>query len=98
MTRRKGVIAALAALAATMKGQTTRPTGLVWEMQKGPTKDIYSLRGCHANSPNSSDGGISTVSCDYPEVPEPEFALTVVYGDKTVKLTAKEIMDALEGK
>lgn len=90
--KRRGVIAALFGGVFTTNGiaQASAKTFMEITLPHGPQPD-YSKYPCH-------DEG-KLFYCDPPPtIPEPEYALVVHYGDRVVRLTAAEVMDALEGK
>lgn len=110
--KRRGVIAALiGACSGVLRGQ--QPTGgfgpdqsaqgtpgpqgpsgtaFVIDLPLAPHKDPF-LHNCHAVE------GHYYVECDHTPNPPPyEYALEVRFDGRVVKLTGKEIMDALEGK
>ena len=98
MNRRKGVIAILAGVcAAYTRGQSFNssiPT-LELTLQKGDASTGMMLNCKPVEGKGTS---IGLVSCDKGIIPQPKYAIVVHYGDRTVKLSAQEIMDALEGK
>jgi len=88
MNRRQGILAVLAA--ACGSGQAiTRGSNFRLEFQSGP------ILGQDCMGVSMGDGTFRQV-CGVTQ--EPQYALEVVYGSRSVKLTAKEIMDALEAK
>ena len=100
MNRRNAVISALAGVAALVPrvlGGADPTVGYSLKLQKGPTKDGI-LKGCRPDFSARHIGDTVVMTCDYEGVPEPDYALEVSYGDRVVRITAKEIMDALEGK
>lgn len=106
MPDRRSVIAALfasmggffnAANAQGPRAQLAVNGGFELWFQKGDVRDPYSLKGCKATTV-TKEGNLSFMDCSgAPLLPEPQYALIVHYGDREVKLTANEIMDALEG-
>lgn len=97
MKRRRGVIAALLGGVMNSYSQSTYPTEL---RSNGLSFRIDLQRGnrlsgfCRASQP-LADGSVTCVSTS---IPEPEFVIEVRYGDRVVKLTASDVMDALEAK
>lgn len=93
--KRRGVIAVLfAGVMAKASGQFTSD-GSTFEIRfpKGPRSPLFPCKKWGA-------GNGVLVQCvePAPDIPEPQYVLNVTYGDRTVRLTAAEIMDALEGK
>jgi hypothetical protein len=94
MTRRAAILAAIAAIPALPQDNpTVTGVAFILDLQHGD-KATGMMTDCKAI--DGSDGFV--VSCTPVTIPEPAFALRVKYGDRIVNLTAKELMDALEGK
>jgi len=84
VTRRKGVIAALATVVAALANQQKPKTGTTGKFTTGTTTSFA-----------------SAISLTFSDEGEPGYgfsSIIVRYGKREVKLTGKEIMDALEGK
>lgn len=105
-TSRRGVIAALMVSVGGFYNrlgaqgpQATLSSQGTFELtfQKGPARKLGDYEGCSIKS--VGDGNLAYYDCSkVTPTPEPDFALIVNYDDRSVKLTANEIMDALEGK
>lgn len=92
ISRRAAILASLAiATPTTAYIAETELTSFMLVLPFG-SRDVD---GSQHNCQPSGDG--RTVRCETDKIPEPKWALTIKYGARTIRLTANEIMDALDG-
>lgn len=95
MTRRSAILASLCAAmqssAQVLVTDKADDTYFAIEFPKGPRHTGYA--NC---APVPGYPGM--LGCDEEKSPEPKYALIIKYGDRIAKITADEILDALDGQ